>query len=653
MDRLINHRRSAPAALGMALLVAIVALPAFASPVAAAWRDYTANCDVNLRASADTSAPVLDVIPGGTTVTTSSEVTGSSWSADCGGTVTGKHWYAVIKVGGTDVSSLFGVSPVYAATGLFRAAGTLEGVDISHWQGTVDFAAVAASGKSFVVAKATEGIGFLDSMWAANKGRAAAAGLKVSGYHFARPDLNPTDPVGEADWFVSQLGLSAGMLVPALDIERAGSMTVAARQAWVEAWLNEVYTRTGARPMIYTSPSFWENYLGDTRRFADEGYTVLWVAHWFVNTPRTPGANWGSRGWTFWQYDDCGTVPGIGGCVDLDLFNGLDMTRITYGADFSVAAGPASQSIEQGGAGGLSVSIDRTFFTLPIPITISGLPSGVTAPGGAASLAAAALADGSTSYSFNVGPTTPVGTYPISVSGTANGVTRTATTTLVVTDSRPPTVVAPIQRLAVGTIGSSAPVVSSWSGSDASGIAAYVLQREVDDGAWSTPQLPAATSTSVAEALTFGHGYRDQVQATDSIGNLSDWATGATTTALLTDQGSPAVRYSRGWRTVVASDASGGATKYTTTPGMSATCTFTGDAIGWVASRGPTRGKAKVYVDGVYKGTIDLFAKTNVSRQLVYAYNWAGYGRHTLKIVSLGTAGRPRVDIDAFARLIR
>ena len=82
--------------------------------------------------------------------------------------------------------------------------------------------------------------------------------------------------------------------------------------------------------MIYTSPSFWETYMGDTRWFADNGYPLLWVAHWGVSSPRVPAQSWGGRNWTFWQYTNCGSVPGISGCVDLDRFNGTSLSRATY-----------------------------------------------------------------------------------------------------------------------------------------------------------------------------------------------------------------------------------------------------------------------------------------------------------------------------------
>jgi len=70
--------------------------------------------------------------------------------------------------------------------------------------------------------------------------------------------------------------------------------------------------------------------MGDTRWFADNGYPVLWVAHWGVNAPTVPAQNWGGRSWTFWQYTNCGSVPGISGCVDLDRFNGTSLSSVTW-----------------------------------------------------------------------------------------------------------------------------------------------------------------------------------------------------------------------------------------------------------------------------------------------------------------------------------
>jgi GH25 family lysozyme M1 (1,4-beta-N-acetylmuramidase) len=200
---------------------------------------------------------------------------------------------------------------------------------VSRHQGTIDWAQVAASGQRFVIAKATEGLLSVDPTYATNRAGAMAAGLVFGAYHFARPDLHPTDPIGEADHFVDTAQLGPGNIVPVLDIERSGDLTEAQLTAWILAWLGEVTARTGVRPMVYTSPNGWANRTGDTTAVADAGYSSLWIAHWFVSEPTVPANDWQGNGWAFWQYSNCGTVPGISGCVDLDWYSSSDFTSVT------------------------------------------------------------------------------------------------------------------------------------------------------------------------------------------------------------------------------------------------------------------------------------------------------------------------------------
>jgi GH25 family lysozyme M1 (1,4-beta-N-acetylmuramidase)/uncharacterized protein YraI len=293
--------------------------------------DYLSNCSVRLRGSASISGTTVSIIEANAVVTASSTVTGGAWAADCATSVSGTSWYRITAVGGKSVSSLFGVSAVYAATGLFRklsTSGYREGIDVSHWQGTIDWARVRGAGKTFAFAKATEGIGWKDDAYDRNKAGALAQGLMFGAYHFARPGSN--DPVREADWFVDTAGIQHGMLIPALDLEVTGGLGPTALTAWVKAWLGRVYERLGVRPMIYTSPSFWRNALGDSRWFADNGYAILWVAHWGVSSPSVPGSNWGGRSWTFWQYTSDGSVPGIAGRVDLNRYRFQSFAAVTY-----------------------------------------------------------------------------------------------------------------------------------------------------------------------------------------------------------------------------------------------------------------------------------------------------------------------------------
>jgi GH25 family lysozyme M1 (1,4-beta-N-acetylmuramidase) len=122
----------------------------------------------------------------------------------------------------------------------------------------------------------------------------------------------------------------SGELLPVLDLEEDDfKLTDAQMVDWVKAFLGRVYERTGLRALIYVSPNFWENQLGDSRWFADNGYSVLWIAHWepAAGVPAVPAANWGGEGWTFWQYDG-GSVPGIQGNVDLDVYRFDDFTPV-------------------------------------------------------------------------------------------------------------------------------------------------------------------------------------------------------------------------------------------------------------------------------------------------------------------------------------
>jgi Tol biopolymer transport system component len=205
-------------------------------------------------------------------------------------------------------------------------APMFDGLDVSHWQDTIDFDAVAGAGIRFVFAKATEGKTFDDPNYAIYRVDAASAGLAFGAYHYARPDSSTGDAVAEADHFVDTSLPVSGDLLPVIDLEDAGGLSVTKLTTWLWDFLDEVLARTGVHALIYTSPYFWETYLGDTDEFAKGGYSLLWIANWFVPTPAVPANNWGGYGWTFWQNDDCFSVPGITGCVDHDFFNGIILT---------------------------------------------------------------------------------------------------------------------------------------------------------------------------------------------------------------------------------------------------------------------------------------------------------------------------------------
>jgi GH25 family lysozyme M1 (1,4-beta-N-acetylmuramidase) len=204
-----------------------------------------------------------------------------------------------------------------------------SGIDVSHWQGRIDWAKVAASGVDFAIIKATDGSTGVDEWYHRNRNRARRAGLYVTAYHFAHPGLSGRgtraerirrDARTEAHHFLRNANLSPRDLIPALDLELTGGLRSAELQDWTMTFLVTVQHAIGAKPMVYSTAAFWRSYLGDTPNIARAGFGVFWVAHWDAKTPDVPGREWLGRGWTFWQWTDCGRVQGIYDCVDRNTY---------------------------------------------------------------------------------------------------------------------------------------------------------------------------------------------------------------------------------------------------------------------------------------------------------------------------------------------
>jgi GH25 family lysozyme M1 (1,4-beta-N-acetylmuramidase) len=309
------------------------------------YKKVTACDGVALRTKASTSATRKASLAEGRSVLVVKRVTGGSWSTKCGGhSESGNTWFRIAFVSGKTVSSRYGVTYVYAATSLFGPKTTTstpepepdkptsnltEGIDVSHWQGTIDWAKVRAAGKKFAFIKASEHTSFVDDKYLTNRSRAKAAGVLVGAYHFARPNSGTTDAYAEADHFIETADWVSGELRPVLDLEDTGGLSSSALQTWVKAFVGRIYERTGVRAIIYVSPSFWSTKMGNSAWFAQNGYDVLWIAHWTTaSSPSVPAENWGGKSWTFWQYTSDGSVAGISGRVDLDRYKGTDFSRV-------------------------------------------------------------------------------------------------------------------------------------------------------------------------------------------------------------------------------------------------------------------------------------------------------------------------------------
>jgi hypothetical protein len=113
-------------------------------------------------------------------------------------------------------------------------------------------------------------------------------------------------------------------------------------------------------------------------------------------------------------------------------------------------------------------------------------------------------------------------------------------------------------------------------------------------------------------------------------------------------EGSPMIAYSTAWRSASYGRYAGGAVRYATKAGAKATFKFNGSRVTWYGPVGPTRGQARVYVDGKLARTVDLHSRSFAARWAVFSKAWARAGRHTLVIEVVGTAGHPYVAIDEF-----
>jgi GH25 family lysozyme M1 (1,4-beta-N-acetylmuramidase) len=182
------------------------------------------------------------------------------------------------------------------------------GCDVSHWQGAPDFTAVRASGREFVVLKATEGASGVDPECAASRSRAHAAGLVVGLYHYARAG----DPAAEADRFCRTVGEPAGDEFPCLDWEVPGDPV-----GWCRAWLATVRGRLGRAPLLYLNQSLRD---GHDWTAVVAGGSPLWLARYDGSPEPVPAGRWPRLAMK--QYSRTGSVPGIAGHVDLDVFYG-------------------------------------------------------------------------------------------------------------------------------------------------------------------------------------------------------------------------------------------------------------------------------------------------------------------------------------------
>ena len=195
---------------------------------------------------------------------------------------------------------------------------TVHGIDVSKYQGNIDWQAVASSGTQFAWIKATEGGDHVDQKFRQNWEGAKAAGVPRGAYHFVywcRPWQE------EMNFFKQVVPVDPGALPPVLDVEATPTSKTCKRRlerdsalAEMKAMLVEMERHYGKRPVIYTTVDFYEAILHSN---ALDEYPI-----WVRSTKHHPNVRYGDRHWTFWQYQSDGTVAGIGPAVDRNVFRG-------------------------------------------------------------------------------------------------------------------------------------------------------------------------------------------------------------------------------------------------------------------------------------------------------------------------------------------
>ena len=185
-----------------------------------------------------------------------------------------------------------------------------QGLDVSWHSGTVDWQQVAAAGHGFAFVKATEGVDAKDAAFDAHWPAMKAAGLVRGAYHFY---VTEDDPEAQARFFIDNVVLIPGDLAPVVDIELLGHGTEPGLADRLRTFLRRLEQHYGVKPVIYTAPNFWNQYLGE-----GFGEYPLWVAEYGVDTPRLPQ---GWDDWHLWQWQGDAAVPGVEKGADLSRVN--------------------------------------------------------------------------------------------------------------------------------------------------------------------------------------------------------------------------------------------------------------------------------------------------------------------------------------------
>ncbi|MDS1135616.1 glycoside hydrolase family 25 protein [Nitratireductor indicus] len=192
----------------------------------------------------------------------------------------------------------------------------VHGVDVSRWQGEINWSKLREHGANFAYIKATDGIDHMDPMFRKNWDGAHRAGIRRGAYHFFFWCRRASD---QAEWFIRNVPKVKGALPPVLDVEWNHQSSCKWRPSRAEiiekmqVFLDRLERHYGQRPIIYTAPDFYADNLKGA--FPNHPF-------WLRSVAAHPSKIYPGRNWVFWQYSGSGLSKGVDGRIDLNVFAG-------------------------------------------------------------------------------------------------------------------------------------------------------------------------------------------------------------------------------------------------------------------------------------------------------------------------------------------
>ena len=194
-------------------------------------------------------------------------------------------------------------------------ASSVDFIDVSHFQGKVDWSKYASTGRKMALCKITEGSDWSDKTEPANRAGMAKAGIECGLYHFAGsgPAHKIGDATKEADFYLSKVGKFGDKEFPALDFEQSDGLTPAQEATWIGTWCHEVEEKTGKTPWLYTGEKILKS-MGDDA--APLTKYPLWIADYNSSDRSNPPSSGAWPQLTAWQFTHKAKIPGVAGGVD-------------------------------------------------------------------------------------------------------------------------------------------------------------------------------------------------------------------------------------------------------------------------------------------------------------------------------------------------